>query len=99
MLANSGVSLEPIQVGPPDLKVLSFASGMALVVAGVLARRDDPAVAWSHRSAVDPGWPGREAISPEAYLTAGPEGGEGRVAGVTVVSADELAALDLSCAR
>jgi protein lysine acetyltransferase len=95
MLANSGVSLEPIQVGPPDLKVLSFASGMALVVAGVLARRDDPAVAWSHRSAVDPGWPGREAISPEAYLTAGPQGGQGHVAGVTVVSADELAALDL----
>jgi hypothetical protein len=57
--------------GSIDLNVRSFASGMALGVAGVLARRDDPAVAWSHRSAVDPGWPRRKAISPEAHLTAG----------------------------
>ena len=73
MLANSGVSLESIQIGPPDLKVLSFASGMALVVAGVLARRDGHAVAWSHRSAANSARPRRETISPEAYLTAGPE--------------------------
>ena len=40
---------QPTQAGPPNLKVISFASTMALVVAGVLARHDDYAVASSHR--------------------------------------------------